>query len=204
MKVRAAASAVRFIHPNDDSVVALVPLHSLDDDAIYTRGKQCGSLRLHALRCINRLRHRCYIGLAVEGICGGHGAASTPVAEVWVQAVRHLMHSLIGLRIWIGWRTQQRYPHDVIVDIVPISSVVQQAHPVARFRKINPSVRHSLETGRIPTSVAMRGPLDSAVLNLRGCHAAAQIEWKRRLEQHMMLVPLDAHVAVNARDGVVD
>ena len=136
--------------------------------------------------------------------CIGRGyGARPPIAAVGQQAVSEVMLPLVGVGVGIGRASQQGQTHDVIVYIVTILAVVEQADAVVTLAQVNPLMGYRLETRPVPGCIAMGGALDIPPLDVVGGHWAQHIHRKGDFEHHMSLLPINPGVEVEAATAPV-
>ena len=97
----------------------------------------------------------------------------------------------IGLRIRPGRRTQQREAQHIVLVVVPILGLIDQAEAMLPIAQIGPAQCRHLELRLLPTIVARRGPFNAAVRNLIGGLVAGCGQRERGLQQNVRLMPVD-------------
>src|SRR6185312_359369 len=85
-----------------------------------------------------------------------------------------------------------------------VTTVVEQAHPVGALRHINPPVRWYFESRLFPTGVTIHWTLNSAILGLAGDVGRADVDIEGCLQQHMLLMPVNMGLEVNARIHAIE
>ena len=94
---------------------------------------------------------------------------------------------------------QERQTNNIIVYVMPILTIVQQADTVSPFAQINPAMSAGLKTGYIPGGVTMRRTLNAAKLNFMGRSCAVDCQRKGSFQQRLVFVPVDFCSKVDAR-----
>ena len=112
VNARAYATAKGFIQAHDDSAAILRALDRLDDDIFDIHSKHGSSWTLETgLHGVYRFLHGGSSSgqrhqRAIQRIGRGYRASRTPVADMRIQAIRHIARALIGLRIGKRGRAQ--------------------------------------------------------------------------------------------------
>src|SRR5260370_31158896 len=93
---------------------------------------------------------------------------------------------------------KQRQTNNIIVNIMPILTIIKQADTVSPFAQINPAMSTCLKSGHIPGCITMREALNIAKLDFIGCSCAVDCQRKRRFQQRLVFVPVDLGGNVDA------
>src|SRR5258708_5483443 len=94
---------------------------------------------------------------------------------------------------------KERQPNNIIVNVMPILTIIKQADTVSPFAQIDPAMGTGLKTSHIPGCVTMCGALNAAKLDFIGCSCAVDRKRKRRFQQRLVFVPVDLGGNVDAR-----
>src|SRR5205814_3118600 len=80
-----------------------------------------------------------------------------------------------------------------------ILTIIEQADTVSPFAQINPSMSTGLKSRHIPRCVTVCGAFNVAKLDLISCSHTVDCQRKRRLQQRLVLVPVNLGGNVDAR-----
>src|SRR5260370_16821663 len=105
------------------------------------------------------------------------------------EAIGEAVQAFICMSIRIDSGFKERQTNNIIVNIMPIFTIIEQADPVSPFAQINPAMSTGLKTGHIPGRVTMRGALNVAKLDFIGCSRAFDSSRKPRFQQPLPLLP---------------
>ena len=160
-----------FVEPHNQPISILGRFHRLDDDvrAIYLeKGEAC------SVRC-GYARSGCRLFLAshahdwdIELVGTPHTVRLPPIACMWQEAIGEAMHAFIGMSIRRDAGFEERQTHDVIVDVMAVLAIIEQADPISPFTYIHPAMSTDLKTGQVPGGVAVGGTLHRAKLDFIG------------------------------------
>src|SRR5664280_2808343 len=115
-----------------------------------------------------------------------------------------MVTALVRFRIRVYARLQQGQTERGVQAIMPVLAVVHQADAEVGFGKIRPAVPGNLKTSLVPTGVAMRRLLDPPKCALVLRLSCSNVEWERRFEQHLMMMPVNARLEVDTREVGID
>src|SRR5215207_7618969 len=101
---------------------------------------------------------------------------------MWIQAIFESVFTYVSHGVRQGGGTQQSDPHHVVVNIMSIFAVVQEADAIVSFAQIHPLMGAGLEARPIPACIAMSGALYIAPLNFICCLWGKQIHREGDLE----------------------
>ena len=93
-------------------------------------------------------------------------SAHAPVPAVGIDGVRKDVLALVARGIGVIWRAQERQPHTVVLDVIAVLAVVEQADAVQAFGQIRPLVSTDLKARDVVAGVPVRRALDGAELDL--------------------------------------
>ena len=198
MELRCRLLPCPLVHAEDQTIRVFGLLHR-GQHHIVRRDRRERVLRRQRTR-VRRRHHRLQRIVVLPSVA--HRQRVLPRARMRIERVVEMMMALVGIGIGPRGRAQQRKPQHVARGIVAVLVLVQHAQPVdLAIRpvagKIGPAHRRNLKLRLLPLVVARRRPLDGAVRNLIGGKVARHRQRKRRLQQDVLLVPVDVVVDVD-------
>src|SRR2546421_5535336 len=135
----------------------------------------------------------------VEFVGTPYALGLPPISYMRQEAIGEAVQAFICMSIRIDTRLKKRQANNIIVNIMPILTIIKQADTVSPFAQINPAMSTDLKTGHIPGRVTMRGALNAAKLDFIACSCAVDCQWKRRFQQRQVFVPVDLGGNIDAR-----
>src|SRR5260370_38677250 len=122
-----------------------------------------------------------------------------PISYMRQEAIGEAVQAFICMSIREDTGLKQRQTNNIIVNIMPILTIIKQADTVSPFAQINPAMSTCLKSGHIPGCITMREALNIAKLDFIGCSCAVDCQRKRRFQQRLVFVPVDLGGNVDAR-----
>ena len=108
-----------------------------------------------------------------------------------IERVVEVVMPLVGLGIGIDRRAQQRKPQHIPYRVVPILRVIDHAQPMLSVAQISPAHCRNLKLRLLPRVIPRSSPFDGPIRNLISSKWSRSRQRKRRLQQHMLLMPID-------------
>src|SRR2546430_10052171 len=105
------------------------------------------------------------------------------------EAIGEAVQAFICMSIWEDTGFQERQTNNVIVNVMSILTIIEQADTVSPFAQINPSMSTGLKSREIPRCVTVCGAFNVAKLDFIRCSRTVDCQRKRRLQQRLVLVP---------------
>jgi hypothetical protein len=127
-----------------------------------------------------------------------------PIACVGQQAVGEKVLPAIRRLVRLDGGLDQGQAQHVILHIVAVLAVIQQADTVIAFGKIHPLMAQGFEASVVPTGVPMGRPFDIPKLDIVGSSGGAQIDREGDLQQHLLLLPVDPRAEIDTRRAAID
>ena len=115
-----------------------------------------------------------------------------------------LLLAFVGVRIGICGRTQQRQSQHVVLTVVAIFTVVQDAHPILRIRQVRPAKSRDLETRFLKGVPAAGRPTDRTIRNLIRRVFIPDRQRERGFHQDVLLVPVHIVHDLHLIDSGID
>src|SRR2546423_3050230 len=195
------ALIMRFVQPHHQTIPILGRFYRLYDDvhAVCLEKRGTG-----AARCRSRWESGNFLlaGHAydrnIEFVAMPDRLRLPPISCMGQEAIGEAVQALIGMRIWVDTGFQERQTNHVIVNVMPILPIVQQADTVSSLAYINPAMSTGLKTSQIPDCVTMGGPLNAAKLDFIGGSCAVDGQGKRCFQQGLVFVPVNLGGDVDA------
>src|SRR5258706_4416189 len=114
-----------------------------------------------------------------------------PVSRMRQETIGKAMQAFIRMSIGEDTGFQECQTNNVIVNVMPIFTIIEQADAVSPFAQINPAMSVGLKTGQIPGRVTMCGALNVTKLDFIGCSCTVDCQRKRRFQQRLAFMPVN-------------
>src|SRR6266567_2975917 len=108
-----------------------------------------------------------------------------PIPYMRQEAIGEAVQAFICMSIRVDPGLKKRQANNIIVNIMPILTIIKQAETISPLAQINPAMSTDLKTCHIPGCVSMSGALNVAKLDFIGCACAVDRQWKRCFQQRL-------------------
>src|SRR6266851_2814995 len=170
-----------FVQPHNQTIPILGRFHRLDYDVhalcLYKRSPTINwapTINRGATARCRYGRDECGLLLTshahyrnVEFVGTPYALRLPPIPYMWQEAIGEAVQAFICMSIRIDTGLKKRQANDIIVNIMPILTVIKQADTVSPLAQINPAMSTDLKTCHIPGCVSMRGALNVAKLDFK-------------------------------------
>src|SRR6185312_2046099 len=147
--------------------------------------------------CLPSTFHICY--RYVEFVTMPYSLGFPPIPRMRQETIGKTVHTLIRMSIGVDAGFQERQSNDVVMNVMPIFTIIQQADTISPFTQINPAMGIGFKTSHIPGRITMCGTLNVTKLNLVGRPCVVNCQGKRRFQQGLAFVPVDLGGNIDAR-----
>ena len=142
-------------------------------------------------------RHAHYRNIELVGTL--YNLRFPPISNMRQEAIGEAVQAFICMSIWEDTGFQERQTNNVIVNVMSILTIIEQADTVSPFAQINPSMSTGLKSRQVPRCVTVCGAFNVAKLDFIRCSRTVDCQRKRRLQQRLVLVPVNLGGNVDAR-----
>ena len=183
-----------FVHSDDYAVAVLGGLDCVENNAVAVDFRK-RMTDIAAAACLDKLAVKSDVFLKAEP----YSVGVTPCSRVRIERISERVCSYIADRVGKNRPSEKCYLHHVVVHVVAVLAVVDDACAVAALGEISPLVSAELKLRLIVACVVMGRIFCRTVSNFTACVATSDINGELSLEHLFTLVPVNCRIEVNRR-----